>query len=464
MAKKKKETKRWKVEGFPVREVRPGCFLVRVTRKKDRIEVSETFATAKQAKTFCLTLANQCSENGKAALELPLRARQDALDALKLLKGRTALLEAARFWSQHHPDTGAVTLAQLGAQWLEELRKQNCRPTTLAERRQKLAKLCLAYGDRPACAITTHDLAGWMDSSGFKAVNRDGYRRCFRALFNHARQNDVVELNPCDRIAKMKADEKMPLHWDAVTVGRVLELAEQQFPALVPVLAVMFFAGLRPGEAAALTWEQIDIAEGIIRVLPETSKVRRSRLVPLQGNLLLWLGHYRRPAGLVAPAPMTYRRQREALMRRIEADGWRQAMTAGGNTVENTLARVHTSTPELAKVFTADRLRAILSGETTAGEHEAAALCKVLKVARLVWPRDVTRHTFATFRMADTQNAGKVAAELGHVGGADILYRHYRGLTTPKEAKAFWAIKPSGAAVQLPDFAAHADTAKAAAG
>ncbi|MCX7010530.1 MAG: tyrosine-type recombinase/integrase [Kiritimatiellaeota bacterium] len=461
MAKKKT---RWKVEGFPIREVRPGCFLVRVTRKKDRIEVSETYPTKEQAETFCRTLANQHAEHGKAALELPVRARQDALDALKLLKGRTALLEAARFWTQHHPDTGAVTLAQLGAQWLEELRKQNCRPTTLAERRQKIAKLCLAYGDRPACSITTHDLTGWMDGRGFKAVNRDGYRRCIRAMFNHARQTDIVALNPADRIAPPKHDEKMPMHWDAATVGRALELAEENYPDLVPILAVMFFAGLRPGEAAALTWEQVDIAEGIIRVLPETSKVRRSRLVPLQSNLVLWLGNYRKPAGLVAPAPMTYRRQREALMRRIEADGWRRAMTAEKITAEDAVARVHKGAPTLAKVFTAERLRAILSGKATAGDNEAAALCKVLKVARLVWPRDVTRHTFATFRMADTQDAGKVAAELGHVGGADILYRHYRGLTTPKEAKAFWAIKPSGAAVKLADFAAHTDTAKAAAG
>jgi integrase len=461
MARPKKN--KWKVAGFVIREVRPDFFLVRIRRPKSGLNESDTFATKAEAETHCWTLANQRAEHGKAATELPARARRDALDALKLLKGRTALLEAARFWVQHNPDTGAVTLAQLGTQWLDVLRKQNCRLTTLAERRQKIAKLCLDYGDRPACAITTHDLTAWLDVRGFKAVNRDGYRRCFRALFNHARQNDVVELNPCDRIPMMKADEKMPLHWDAARVGRLLELAEEYFPAIVPILAVMFFAGLRPGEAAALTWEQVDIAEGIIRVLPETSKVRRSRLIPIQSNLVLWLGHYRKPAGLVAPKPMTYRRQREALMRRIEADGWRQAMTADGVTAEDTVARVRKGAPTLAKVFTVERLQSILNGSVTAGENEAAALCKVLKVARLVWPRDVTRHTFATFRMADTQDAGKVAAELGHVGGADILYRHYRGLTTPKEAKAFWAIKPTGAAVKLAGFAANVESAKAAA-
>ena len=444
---------KWKVAGFVIREARPGCYLVRIRQPKSGLNESQTFPSKEQAETHCLTLANQRAEHGKAATELPRRARQDALDATRLLKGRTSLVEAVRFWAQHHPDTGAVTLAQMGAQWLEELRKQNCRPTTLAERRQKIAKLCLDYGDRPACSITTHDVAGWMDGRGFKAVNRDGYRRCFRALFNFAMQGDIVAVNPCDRIAKVKADEKMPEHWNATIVGRVLETAEENFPDLVPVLAVMFFAGLRPGEAAALTWEHIDLVEKIIRVLPETSKVRRSRLVPMQSNLILWLGHYRKPAGLVAPAPMTYRRQREALMRRIEADEWQRAMTAEKITAEDALARVHKGAPTLAKVFTAERLRAIVSGKATAGENEAAALCGVLKVARLVWPRDVTRHTFATFRMADTQDAGRVAAELGHVGGADILYRHYRGLTTAKEAKAFWAIKPTGAAVQLADFA-----------
>lgn len=389
MAKRKKIT--WKVAGFVIREARPGCFLARIRQPKRGLNESKTFPTREAAEAFCMVLANQVKEHGKAALELPIRARQDALDATRLLKGRTSLIEAARFWAQHHPDTGAVTLAQLGDHWLEELRQQNCRLTTLAERRQKVAKLCLAYGDRFACSITTHDLTSWMDARGFKTVNRDGYRRCYRAMFNHALKNEIITTNPADRIAPPKRDEKMPVHWDAATVGRILDVAEEKFPDLVPVLAVMFFAGLRPGEAAALSWEHVDLVEKIIRVLPETSKVRRSRLVPMQSNLVLWLGNYRKLAGAVAPPPLEYRRQREALMKRAKfAD----------------------------------------------------------------WPRDVTRHTFATFRMADTQDAGKVAAELGHVGGTDILYRHYRGLTTPKEAKAFWALKPSGAAVQLADFAA----------
>ena len=453
MAKKKKRSK-VRFLGFPIREVRTGCFLVRVSRNEQRVNVSQTFPTQAAAEEFCKVLANQVAEHGKNALELPLRSRQDAVDALKLLQGRSSLIEAARFWAQHHPDTGAVTLAQLGVQWLEELRRQNCRPTTLAERRQKISKLCVNYGERPACSITMHDVAGWLDAKGFKAVNRDGYRRCFRALFNHAVQQGVVETNPVDRITKTKADEKMPEFWPVPTVAHVMELAERHYPALVPVLAVMLFAGLRPGEAAGLTWAQIDFAEKIIRVLPETSKVRRSRLVPIQDNLAAWLGRYRKNGGQVAPRPMTYRRQRESLMRRIEAEGWQTAMTAGKITVEDAVALIHDKAPQLAKVFTAERMQSILDGKAAAGDNEAAALCKVLKVARLVWPRDVTRHTFATFRFADSQDGGKVAAELGHVGGADVLYRHYRGLATQKDARMFWAITPSAAAGRIVKFAA----------
>jgi integrase len=47
--------------------------------------------------------------------------------------------------------------------------------------------------------------------------------------------------------------------------------AEQYAPHMVPTLAEQFFAGLRPGEAKGLKWEDINWSEKTIRVMPETS-------------------------------------------------------------------------------------------------------------------------------------------------------------------------------------------------
>lgn len=51
------------------------------------------------------------------------------------------------------------------------------------------------------------------------------------------------------------------------------------------------------------------------------------------------------------------------------------------------------------------------------------------------WPQDVLRHTFASFTMAEVQDAGKVAAEMGNSAG--VLMRHYRELMTRDDARKY---------------------------
>lgn len=56
------------------------------------------------------------------------------------------------------------------------------------------------------------------------------------------------------------------------------------------------------------------------------------------------------------------------------------------------------------------------------------------------WPRNVTRHSYVSYRLAETQNAGKTALEAGHT--EPMLFSHYRELVTPAAAAEFWAIVP----------------------
>jgi integrase len=60
------------------------------------------------------------------------------------------------------------------------------------------------------------------------------------------------------------------------------------------------------------------------------------------------------------------------------------------------------------------------------------------------WPKDILRHTAASYWMSVEQDAGKVADELGN--SPMILLTHYRALVTKAEAEKFWNILPTEAA------------------
>jgi integrase len=73
------------------------------------------------------------------------------------------------------------------------------------------------------------------------------------------------------------------------------------------------------------------------------------------------------------------------------------------------------------------------------------ALRKVRKEAKVGWPPNAMRHSFGTYHLAQFQNAGKTALQLGHVGEPEVLHQHYKARVTAKEAAAFWRIRPASA-------------------
>lgn len=334
------------VKGFRIREPRPGVFLVHVRRQG--VKHCETFASLEAARLKCEQLDRERVNAGMQAFELSNADRVDANKALSLLKGRTSLEAAVHFWCDHHPDGGTVTVKELQAQYLADLARRNCRPMSISGARRRLTKFCCDLGDRPACTITTPEIVEWLDARGGKPVNRDNFRRCIRAMFSYAMEHGIVTLNAADNVKKIEVDEKMPEFWTAETVAKLLHAANalwtkhlERVSALnrqaqqagkpvqkvghdgvVPVLAIMAFAGLRPDEAAHLQWQNINLAERHIRVMPQTSKIRRARLVEISPNLVSWLTPYRRTTGPVSPKPMTFRRWRKKVMTEAKQERW----------------------------------------------------------------------------------------------------------------------------------------------
>ena len=57
------------------------------------------------------------------------------------------------------------------------------------------------------------------------------------------------------------------------------------------------------------------------------------------------------------------------------------------------------------------------------------------------WSKNGLRHSFASYRLAATNDAATVAAELGH-STSQMLYSTYRELVLPEEAEHYWRITP----------------------
>jgi integrase len=78
-------------------------------------------------------------------------------------------------------------------------------------------------------------------------------------------------------------------------------------------------------------------------------------------------------------------------------------------------------------------------------------VCNAAELAR--WPQNGLRHSFASYRLAGTHDAPRVASELGHTS-PQMLYSTYRELVLPEEAQRYWKLVPDVKAENVVPFSA----------
>lgn len=68
------------------------------------------------------------------------------------------------------------------------------------------------------------------------------------------------------------------------------------------------------------------------------------------------------------------------------------------------------------------------------------------------WPPNAMRHSFASYRLAQCQDAARVSLEMGN--SPQMIFQHYRELVKPKDAARYWRIMPSVDAEKVVSFKA----------
>ena len=152
----------------------------------------------------------------------------------------------------------------------------------------------------------------------------------------------------------------------------------------VPSIVLGAFAGLRSAEIQRLTWDDIRLAERHIVVGKDKAKTASRRIVPIWESSAEWLAPYASRTGL------------------IWGGGYTQFYDAQN--------------------FTAEK-------------------------AGIDWKRNALRHSYASYRFAQTTDAGLVAGELGN--SVNMVHKHYRELVTRQSADQWFNIKPDKAASNI---------------
>jgi hypothetical protein len=80
-------------------------------------------------------------------------------------------------------------------------------------------------------------------------------------------------------------------------------------------------------------------------------------------------------------------------------------------------------------------------------------MIRAARKAEMPWKHNALRHSFISYRLAETQNINSVALEAGN--SPQIIFRHYRELATPAQARTWFAIEPETASNVVPITVVH---------
>ena len=287
-----------------------------------------------------------------------------------------SLLEAARFYIRRNP----VELPRKSVQEVvEEFLKSRQEANRSEEYLHDLRSRQSRFAGVFHTAIgdlTRSEVVRFLSTLGLGPRSQFNYCKVLRTFFEFAKTMGYLPKDHSELEGLAMGDDD-PGQIEIYTPAEMRALLSVAGPEMVPVLAIGGFAGLRSKEVERLDWSEVQLGRGFIELKRSKTKTARRRLVPIAPNLVPWLSPYAQESGHV----------------------W----VYGSSNLS--------------------RLKA-----------------EVAKDAGVPWRHNALRHSFASYRLAQLQNANQVALESGH--SVKVLFTNYRELVTPEEAKGWFGIVP----------------------
>jgi integrase len=191
-----------------------------------------------------------------------------------------------------------VTLSEFLARWEPAMMPQY-KPGTQRNFKHALGKyLVPEFGMRQLSDIQPEVLQRFISRTPTGASNIRNIVKCFRAMWRTAKSWGYVNYDPFTDLTYPKIEKTEQRHFSIEEICRILTVASEYHKTLYWILAQ---TGLRIGEALALTWETVNVHQGVLSVRGsiwrgkmQSGKTAASvRTIPLSPKLQEHLEWYR---------------------------------------------------------------------------------------------------------------------------------------------------------------------------
>jgi integrase len=212
------------------------------------------------------------------------QAREIARHARVAIRDQRA--DPARDGKRVEGDDGPETYAKAVEKYIETYQIKKKGNRTAGEVKRLLLREGAGWLDSPVNEITRSDIHNLLDR-----LMADGKHylanRAFAALrtfFKWCVSRDKIEHSPCEGVERpFDGERPRERHYDDDEIRAIWKAADALEGPRGAFLKVMLLTGKRRGEVAGLTWDELDLDNGIWTLPASRTKGKRAHKMPLPG-------------------------------------------------------------------------------------------------------------------------------------------------------------------------------------
>ena len=317
------------------------------------------------------------------SLKLSVGTAADIVARAVGILGGDRIIEACQYFAKKQPANLPQKLVSVVVrEFIDAKTAKGKSVPYIADLEYRLGKLADGFQVNLS-GVTGTQLQEWIDKMKLSPRSEVNFRVVLGTFFRFAVRRGYLpkDWDELDRVEKVEANGGKIEVYTPSEASRLLAAAPKAF---VPALAIQLFAGLRSAEVERLDWSAVHLTEAFIELGTEMTKTASRRTVPISTNLAKWLETRAKKSGKV----------------------WPHAHDAFYD-----------------------------------AQQDTATATKTKKLPAVDWKHNAARHSFISYRLAQTQDAAKVAAEAGN--SVSMIHKHYKQLVRPADAVAWWAISPA---------------------
>lgn len=353
--------------------------------------MSRRFKTKTEAESFRLEKEIQVTNEGRKAGAIRERIFSEAVWCVEQLDGYGVSLRdvVTDYLARHEKAKNSIRIDDAIYEFIDTKTAAGKSARYLQDLRSRCNRFGDEFGERTMADIDVATVESWLEGLKVSAVTRNNFRRVLSVFFGWGVKRGFCVSNP---VAEAERAKEVAERVEIFTAGDLRMILSAAPNDVLPFLAIGAFAGLRSEEIRRLRWEDIDFLNGRIDVSAKVAKSAAHRYVPIRDSLKAWIQPVAKASGKVCTA--------------------------------NIYKKLSAFRSELA--------------EGKEGERPP-----------LEWKQNGMRHSFASYALAETGNAGQVALWLGHDSNK-MIFKHYRERVTAEAAADWFAVLPSDESKVVP--------------